>query len=68
MTLLLSLIRETYLLSRGTKTHTILRLLPPRFPNSLVRDPRGLARLLRIREDNVDIFGEPDVNKGGKGI
>ena len=41
--LTLSLVREAYLLSRGTKTDTILRLLPPRFPDSFVRDPRGPA-------------------------
>ena len=50
------------------KTRTVLRILPPRSLDSLVQDPRGPARLLRIREDNLDIFGEPDVKKGGKGI
>ena len=50
------------------KTCAIFRILPPRSPDSLVRDPCGPARLLRIREDNLDIFGEPDVKKGRKGI
>ena len=53
---------------RSTKTHEIFRLLPPSLPDSLVRDPCGPARLLRICEDNLDIFGEPDVKEGGKGI
>ena len=30
------------------------RLLPPHLRDSLVQDPRGPARLLRIREDNID--------------
>ena len=50
------------------KTRAVLRILPPRSPDSLIRDPRGLARLLRIREDNLEIFGEPDVNQCGQGI
>ena len=36
------------------KSYAVLRILPPHSPNSLVRDPRGPARLLRIREDNLD--------------
>ena len=50
------------------KSYAVLRILPPHLLVSLVRDPRGPARLLRIREDNLDIFGEPDVKKDGKGI
>ena len=50
------------------KTYVVLRILPPYLLVALVRDPRGPARLLRIREDNLNIFGEPDVKKGGKGI
>ena len=42
--------------------------LPSRFLDSSVRDPRGPARLPRIREDFLDIFGEPDVKKGRRGI
>ena len=63
----LSLANLTYL-TRGLKTYTTLTLLPSCFLDSLVQDPRGPARLLRIREVILDIFGEPDVNKGGKGI
>ena len=44
------------------------KLLPPHIRDSLVQDPRGPARLLRIRENNLDIFGEPDVKQGGRGI
>ena len=36
------------------KTRAVLRILPPRSLDSLVRDPHGLARLLRIREENLD--------------
>ena len=36
------------------KTYAVLRILPPHLLVSLVRDPRGPARLLRIREDNLD--------------
>ena len=36
------------------KTYVVLRILPPHLLVSLVRDPRGPARLLRIREDNLD--------------
>ena len=32
----------------------------------MVRDPRGPARLLRIREEYLDIFGEPDVKWAAK--
>ena len=38
----------------GAKACAILRILPPRSLDSLVRDPHGLARLLRIREENLD--------------
>ena len=43
-------------LPRGLKTYTNLRLLPPRFFDSLVQDPRGPAQLLRIREVILDIL------------
>ena len=36
------------------KTYVVLRILPPYLLVALVRDPRGPARLLRIREDNFD--------------
>ena len=45
------------------------RLLPPHFRDSLVQDPRGLARLLRICEDNLDtVKNFPLVGRGVEGI
>ena len=41
------------------KTRAALRILPPRSPDPLVRDPRGPARLLRIREYNLDNVKNP---------
>ena len=38
----------------GQDRDAVLRILPPHLLVSLVRDPRGPAQLLRIREDNLD--------------
>ena len=54
-----------YLRSRGLhKAQT----LSPHLPDSLVQDPHGPAPFLRTLADFRDIFGEPDVKGGGKGI
>ena len=39
------------------------KLLPPHIRDSLVQDPRGPARLLRIRKDNLDNV-TPNVSRG----
>ena len=44
------------------KSCAVLRILPPRSPDSLVQDPRGPVRLLRIRKDNLDnVVAEDEV-------
>ena len=40
----------------------------PSFHDFLVQDPCGPALFLRIRTDYLDIFGELNVKRGGKGI
>ena len=42
--------------SRGLKPYAISKAPPSSFLDSLVQDPRGPARLLRIREENLHIF------------